>query len=1135
MNEYKPSALLDKLIAHAKIIGGVEDAKLTAERFVVAVMDAMDQTLRLEEGESIHKAAKIVRSQWVDIEKGKQFLLEYIANNTPGTYLDDLYMKKQFFAALELAKQGSGQEVTPEMVMCTVVKQPSDAILGSMRASAKSDEDTPTEQEAEFDQLFEEVEKASDVAVDPQIWARQRIAALTEKVKDIHAVLSSKIFGQEHAINVFTSGYFQAEFLALTDKERKRPRATFLFAGPPGVGKTYLAECAAEVLGLPFKRFDMSEYCDKEASIEFCGSDKVYKNGKSGNVTSFLSQHPNCVILFDEIEKAHISVIHLFLQILDAGRIRDNYTDEVLSLKDAILIFTTNAGKRLYESDDCGDYSSVSRKVILKALQKDINPINGMPYFPPAICSRFSSGNVVMFNHIASHDLRGIAKREVLRHAENFQREVGVNIEIDEAVYTALLFAEGGSADARTVRSRAETFFDTELFELFRLMGSVGGDIGNIEHIRIGVELPQESEIRTLFETDTKPEVLIFSSQQLSAQCAAGSPDCILVCADSAQQAEKILRKRDIRFVLLDVNHGLKGMEEGFLNVEDMESEARDFFHSIRQQDPQMPVYLLQTAQHVFDEEEKVSFLRQGVRGILALSENGNAFAAELNSICDRLHQQRSMSVLARSNRLVTFETAQCMSEDGKEAQIRLFDFKLRVAVDPEDADSLLSNVSRPNVSFDQVIGAEEAKRELRYFVEYLKNPRKYMDTGVRAPRGVLLYGPSGTGKTMLARAMANESEVTFITAEGNQFLKQYVGEGPEKVRELFRTARKYAPAILFVDEIDAIARQRGGEGTKGAEETLTAFLTEMDGFKNDASKPVFVLAATNYEVEPGHPRSLDQALMRRFDRRVYIDLPDKNDRIRYMKEKRNANHAFEVSDEKVENLAIRSTGMSLAELESVLELSLRSAIRDGSCKVTDTVLEDAFETFNNGEKMDWNVSQLRRVARHEAGHAFVCWHSGEAPSYVTVVARGKHGGYMQHGDNEGKAIFTHEELLSRIRTSLGGRAAEIVFYGSRDGVSTGAGNDLTAATAMAQRIVCTYGMDEEFGLGVVQETTQSGEVRRAVNRILSEEMKKAVELISANRAAVEELVEELLTRNHLTGPEISRIFEKNTIRDKEA
>lgn len=990
--------------------------------------------------------------------------------------------------------------------------------------SAMLEKEVATVQEQEFDRLFAELEAVSDVPADPQALARRCIADLTGKVKEIHATLSSKIFGQNHAISVFTSGYFQAELLSLTDRERKRPRATFLFAGPSGVGKTYLAECAAEVLGLPFKRFDMSEYCDKEASIEFCGSDKVYKNGKQGNVTSFLSQNPKCVLLFDEIEKAHISVIHLFLQILDAGRIRDNYTDEVLSLKDAILIFTTNAGRGLYESDDCGDYSSVSRKVILRALQKDKNPVTGEPYFPPAICSRFASGNVVMFNHIAAHDLRGIAKREVLRHAENFQRETGVSIRIDEGVYTALLFAEGGAADARAVRSRGETFFDTELFELFRLIGSAGGDITNIDTIHIGVELPREPEIRSLFEPDTRPEVLVFSSKQTVDACGAGNPDCTLIWAADTAQAREILRKRDIRLVLLDLRHGRKA-EQDVLNVADVESEGRELFLSLRQQNADLPICLLQSQEQPFDEEEKNSFLRQGARGILDVSGESQDLATALSRICDRLHQQRSMSVLARFNRMVTFETAQRLSEDGKTAQISLFDFKLTVAIDPEDSGSVLSRVSRPDVRFDQVIGAEAAKQELRYFADYLKNPKKYLGTGVRAPRGVLLHGPSGTGKTMLAKAMAGESDVTFITAEGNQFLKQYVGEGPEKMHELFRMARKYAPAILFIDEIDAIARERGGEATKGAEETLTALLAEMDGFKTDPSKPVFVLAATNYEVEPGHPRSLDQSLTRRFDRRVYIDLPDKNDRIRYMKEKRDANPAFHISDEKLENLSVRSTGMSLAELESVLELSLRSAIRAGSDHVTDEVLEEAFETFNSGEKKHWDETQLRRVALHEAGHAFACHHSGETPSYVTVVARGDHGGYLQHGDNEGKTVYTREELLSRIQTSLGGRAAEIVFYGPKDGISTGAANDLAAATAMAQRMVCAYGMDEEFGLGVIAEKMPGDEVRRAVNRILSEEMAKAVALIAANRDAVEALAEVLLVKNHLTGPEISRIF----------
>ena len=430
--------------------------------------------------------------------------------------------------------------------------------------------------------------------------------------------------------------------------------------------------------------------------------------------------------------------------------------------------------------------------------------------------------------------------------------------------------------------------------------------------------------------------------------------------------------------------------------------------------------------------------------------------------------------------------------------------------------------------------GAEDAKKELRYFVEYLKNPKRYLGTGVGAPKGVLLYGPPGTGKTMLAKAMACESDVTFIAAEGNEFLNKYVGEGKERVHELFNTARKYAPAIIFVDEIDAIAKERkGGEhAMANGEDVLTAFLTNMDGFKVDPSKPVFVLAATNFDVTPGGGKSLDPALMRRFDRTIFIDLPDKEERLRYIRMKLASNPAFEVSENEIENLAIRSTGMSLAELESVFEFALRSAIREGNLKVTDAVLEEAFETYNSGEEKKWDESELIRVARHEAGHTFLCWKSGEVPSYVTIVARGNHGGYMQHGDKEQKHMSTKDDLLARIRTSLGGRAAEIVYYGEQDGLATGASGDLQNATAVAQRIICSYGMDERFGLAVVDSKAAnmgelSSDVRSAVNQILADEMEKAIAQIRENTAAIDALVDRLMTKNHMTGTEIDEIFQR--------
>jgi len=732
-----------------------------------------------------------------------------------------------------------------------------------------------------------------------------------------------------------------------------------------------------------------------------------------------------------------------------------------------------------------------------------------------------------MFNHIAAHNLRGIAKREVLRHAQNFENEIGIRVRLDERVYTALLFAEGGAADARTVRARAEAFFDDELFELFRLLDTAGGKNALPEEIRFTVDLPNDNAaLRQLFEEGEPPAVLVFGSEETHALCGV-QDSCQLLPVSTPEEAKRLLAERDISLVLIDPFYGIREGED-FLNAEDIDSQARRLFRYLKDYHRELPIYLVERESRRLGQEERLSFLRLGVRDVLAMEET---FADTLAEVCHQLHQQNSMTLLAKANKMVTFETAQRLVNDGKTAEIRLFDFAMSVAMDPEDSGAVLSNVSRPDLSFENVIGAEEAKKELRYFVEYLKNPKKYLSTGVRAPRGVLMYGPPGTGKTLLAKAMAGESDVTFLTAEGNQFLKKYVGEGSELVHDIFRTARKYAPAILFIDEIDAIGKERrGGEHGEGAEETLTAFLTEMDGFRCDPAKPVFVLAATNYEIEAGGPRSLDPALVRRFDRRVYIDLPRKEDRIRYLKMQLGRHKIAAVSADMLENLAVRSTGMSLAELESVIELALRTAIRDGSCRVSDEVLEEAFETFNSGERKQWDLSELERTARHEAGHAFLCWESGETPSYLTVVARAGHGGYMQHADREGKGTYTKDELLARIRTALGGRAAETVYYGAREGLTTGASGDLQTATRVAENLLCRYGMDEAFGLAVIDlQTIRTGElgeeVRTAVNTILREELNKAIALLEAHRPQIDALVAALLERNHLSGAEIEAIL----------
>ncbi len=981
----------------------------------------------------------------------------------------------------------------------------------------------------------------SNTSSDPVETEPKALSDIVETARSIQRLLLDSIFGQDQAVNSFVSGYFQSQLMSCARKGSNKPKATFLFAGPPGVGKTFLAEKSAEALGLPYMRFDMSEYSDDEANIEFCGSDKVYKNGKAGNVTGFVAKHPKCVLLFDEIEKAHINVIYLFLQILDAGRIRDNYTDVEIPFSDAIIIFTTNVGRKLYDDPAVVNLSAVPRKKVLKALETEVDPNKKSPLFPAAICSRFASGNVVMFNRLESNNLYTIAKRELDNNVKGLEEATGVKISVDSRVPSAIMFSEGGKADARTVKGRANSFFYEELYELFRLLASSkgAGAIDGISHINIDVPLENMPEnIREMFECSAAPEVLVFASGKMAEDCEQKLRGTVKYhLAASVEEAKEILFHYDISIALCDVSCGVRSGENAVLNAEDISSEGHDFL-SYALERHSLPVYIMTENEGDISQEEFLSFAKLGVRDMLTLNGSESAFAKKVASKCEISYQQGKMMKLARENKALSYKTSQTVSEDGKTATVNLFDFRFSLITDTDDSKNIIDNVSRPDLHFDDVIGAEDAKEELKYFVEYLKNPIKYMRRGVRSPKGVLLYGPPGTGKTLLAKAMAGECGVTFMRAEGNEFLKPYDGGGSEAVHSLFNAARKYAPSIIFIDEIDAIGKSREiyapGDFVSN---TLTALLTEMDGFNTDTSKPVFVLAATNYDVDSSSVRRLDEALLRRFDRRIYVDLPNKEERKRYLEMKLERHTSVRLSDEQLENVAVRSTGMSLAALESVFELALRNAIRSESGIVGDAEFEEAFESFNSGEKKKWNPVTLERTARHEAGHALMCWLSGDKPTYLTVVARGDHGGYMQHANDEDKGLYTKSELLGRIRTALGGRASEIVYYGTEDGFSTGASGDLYTATRIAEQMICNYGMDSSVGMSYIDSAALSSpanqSVRERVNAMLESELSVAVTIIEKNRRAIDAIVESLLVKNHLKENEIDDIFKRTAVKSE--
>ncbi len=993
------------------------------------------------------------------------------------------------------------------------------AALPWMKKTSETDE-TPAP-EAKEEKTAPSVPSAAEVG----------LPGLTVRVKKMQQQLEERVMGQSHAVSTFVTGYFQAELQAAIDQKRKSPRATFLFAGPPGVGKTFLSETVAECLGLPFRRFDMSEYSGPNAADELSGSDANYKASSEGQLTGFVAKHPHCVLLFDEIEKANLETLHLFLQVLDAGRLRDNRTDKEVPFKDAICIFTTNAGRGLYENSESSNLSALTRDVIVDALARDVNPRTREPYFPAALCSRFAAGNVVMFNHLDAAALHKIGQKRLQHHFDNMQETLHIRMEMDDYLSTALLLAEGAGVDARSVKSRADAFFGSELFELFRLAAPAEGEEkGDIERIHFSVDLENAGEdVRELFIPRGRVHALVYSERRLPLDEKDETlPYCHYV--KTVDEARKCMKEEDIKFLVCDLMSERSGQAVVYLNKEDMASPGRDFLYTMLEKYPDMPVLLMESNACRYTREEKDSFRWRGVWGFLNVDAGQDAVEEKVAEVADVIFRQHSLTRLARANRLIRFETAQCLLEGGREAEIVLFDLKLQTAVKADDSENVLSMFSTPEETFEDVIGADDAREELQFFASCLKDPRKYARRGAAAPRGVLLWGPPGTGKTMLAKAFANASGATFIATEGNRFFKGVVGQGAEMVHRLFATARRYAPAVLFIDEVDVIAKARTGRDTDMAndsEQILTALFAEMDGFSTDPTRPVFVLGATNYSVDENAQMKLDAAFLRRFDRRILVDLPDKKDRKRFLEKEMEKRPAFRVSPQGIDSLADRSGGMSLAQLKSVLEMAMRQALRQDAESIDDRMLEEVFETFVNGEKREWKPEIMLRTARHEAGHTVISWLNGEKPAYVTVVSRSNYGGYMQHANQEERMGYTRQELLGRIRTALGGRAAETVCYGEEDGLSTGASGDLATATHIARHILCTYGMDEEFGLGVVpqQNTEHEAQIRQAVNRILSSQLALAQEEIRRNRDTFDQLVDALLMQGNLREKDIDKIL----------
>jgi cell division protease FtsH len=445
---------------------------------------------------------------------------------------------------------------------------------------------------------------------------------------------------------------------------------------------------------------------------------------------------------------------------------------------------------------------------------------------------------------------------------------------------------------------------------------------------------------------------------------------------------------------------------------------------------------------------------------------------------------------------------------------------------------------SSNGITFADVEGEEEAKENLMEIVDYLHNPNKYRDIGASMPKGVLLVGPPGTGKTMLAKAVAGEANVPFFSISGSEFVEMFVGMGAAKVRDLFSQAKEKAPCIVFIDEIDAIGQKRNSSGYGGndeREQTLNQLLTEMDGF--EGNNGVIILAATN------RPESLDPALTRpgRFDRRVPVELPDLNGREAILKV-----HAkkIKVADNvDFKQVARMASGASGAELANIINEAALRAVRDNRSYATQADLEESIEVVIAGyQKKNAILTDKEKltVAYHEIGHALVAAkQTNSAPvQKITIIPRTSGAlGYTMQVEENNHYLMTKEEIENKIATYTGGRAAEEITFGT---ISTGASNDIEQATKLARAMVTRYGMSKEFDM-VAMETVNNqylggdaslacsaekqAEIDNEVIAIIKQQHEKAIAILMENKEKLRELAEYLYDKETITGEEFMKIL----------
>lgn len=921
--------------------------------------------------------------------------------------------------------------------------------------------------------------------------------------QSIKQALNAKVIGQERAIQSLCEGYLTSNI-----HSQQGPRAIYTFAGPSGVGKTYLASQLLSELnryeksGYVFSVFNMEHYTDQKDSGKLFGSGVQYVDASLGMLTQTVRAQPRQILLFDEIEKANNSVIQSLLTMIDSGVVRDQTSQEEVDFSQCIVIFTTNLGQDLLVNNPQNQTLS-----IFDILLSSSNPTSKSKLSPEFV-NRLAKGYPIIFSPLKVNHLLRLAEQELIKSVD------------DNSVLTYQWPTDFAGFMLKTMSPdvsvrRLKSVFSKLKSEIL----SRSTPFFSAEQTQVSFKVELERNEPQLIDKPLK--ILLLDDDSMVYQQinnTAFSTDVAL--CKSRESINSAIEKQLPDALLIDLD-----------TVENGQCQLNQFLTDELAERVKLPIFtyrIIESAQH----DDSVSAAHD-IREHFSIELNhfAEAFSRMIERVNYYLQVERDLSRMIRRRESLQYQCSISKSEFGFD--VGYGQMLVKQIVHSEDLrGGDLFKMALPEVVLDDVIGLERAKKRLTDVVTWLKTPDKLEHLGVKIPSGFLFAGPSGTGKTLLAKAIAGESGLPFFAVTSAELSASHSGGTTDNIKKLFAAAKKYAPAIVFIDEIDAIASHRS-QGTQGADKdrnlTVNALLTEMDGF-NSHGEAIFVMAATN------HPQLLDSAILRpgRFDETIYCDLPNAKAREAFFVQFARR-YQVEFTQIELADLVASARGMSAAQIDQIFRETIYQSVGDAQLlsveMIKQTMIRVSYGSPN--EQIVLSEQEKQRTAYHEAAHLLVSklLFPKQAIDFVTIEPRDQSLGFVATRAEEEYESLSSKRVKYRLEVLLAGRVAEKLFTGSDKEISTGASNDISKATKLAMHAIYEGGLDPDIGpvnVGMLTKFEESDLLKIAQNSVrnwIVEAEMSVEQRLESHRSILNKIAQTLIQKESLLGEEIEQLF----------